>query len=101
MDILGPYSTSKLSILKLTRAYGKRFGKDGIIINGIAPGATFTPMISSYAKRPDDPYDRLAIGRFIRPEEIAELAAYLMSDMGEIICGHTVIADGGDSAATL
>ena len=34
-------------------------------------------------------------------EEIAELAFYLMSDFGEIICGHTVVADGGDNCATL
>ena len=34
-------------------------------------------------------------------DEIAELAYYLMSDFGEIICGHTVAADGGDMAATL
>lgn len=101
MDIVGPYSTSKLGLLKLTRALGKRFGSDGIIINGIAPGATATPMISHYCKDADAPYERHALGRFIRPEEIAELAAYLMSDMGEIICGHTVVADAGDRAATL
>lgn len=47
----------------------------------------------------DDKYERHAIGRFIRPDEIAELAAYLMSDYGKIICGHMVVADGGDSAA--
>ena len=75
--------------------------ENGIIINGIAPGATFTPMIARYAHAVDQPYPRHAIGRFIRPEEIAELAAYLMSEWGEIICGHTVVADGGDSAATL
>ena len=48
-------------------------------------------------------YDETKEGdeRFIRPEEIAELAFYLMSDFGEIICGHTVVADGGDNAATL
>ena len=34
-------------------------------------------------------------------DEIAELAFYLMSDYGEIICGHTVVADGGDKYATL
>ena len=66
-----------------------------------APGATATPMISHYCKDADAPYERHALGRFIRPEEIAELAAYLMSDMGEIICGHTVVADAGDRAATL
>lgn len=101
MDIIGAYGASKVSLIKLTRAIGKRYGSDGIIINGIAPGATFTDMISSYAKNIDDPYPRQAINRFIRPAEIAELAHYLMSDMGEIICGHTVVADGGDRAATL
>ncbi len=101
MDIVGSYGSAKLSMIRMTRAFGKRFGADGIIINGIAPGATFTPMISRYAHTIDQPYPRHAIGRFIRPEEIAELAAYLMSEWGEIICGHTVVADGGDTAATL
>lgn len=101
MDIVGSYGASKLSLIKWTRAFGKKFGKDGIIINGIAPGATFTPMIERYAKSIDQPYERHAIGRFIKPEEIAELAFYLMSDYGEIICGHTVVADGGDNMATL
>lgn len=101
MDIVGSYGAAKLSLIRMTRAFGKRFGADGIIINGIAPGATFTPMIARYAHDIDQPYPRHAIGRFIRPEEIAELAAYLMSEWGEIICGHTVVADGGDNAATL
>ena len=58
-------------------------------------------MISDYAHELDQKYPRHAIERFIRPDEIAELAFYLMSDYGEIICGHTVVADGGDNAATL
>ena len=101
MDIIGSYGISKLGLIRLTRALGKKYGSEGIIINGIAPGATFTPMIARYARHIDDPYPRHAIGRFIRPDEIAELACYLMSDYGEIICGHTVVADGGDRAATL
>lgn len=101
MDIIGSYGASKLSIIKWTRALGKRFGHKGIVINGIAPGATLTPMIASYAKSEDQPYPRHALERFIRPEEIAELAFYLMSNYGEIICGHTVVADAGDNSATL
>ena len=101
MDIIGSYGASKQAIIKWTRAFGKKHGHDGIIINGIAPGATFTPMISRYAKQIDQPYPRHAIERFIRPDEIAELAFYLMSDYGEIVCGHTVVADGGDNYATL
>ncbi len=100
MDIIGSYGAAKLAVARMTHSFGRRFGKDGIIINGIAPGATFTPMIAGYAESVDQPYPRHAIGRFIRPEEIAELAYYLMSDCGEIVCGHTVIADGGDAAAT-
>lgn len=99
MDIIGSYGASKEAIIKWTRSLGKRYGHDGIIINGIAPGATFTPMISGYAKEIDQPYPRHAIERFIRPDEIAELAFYLMSTYGEIICGHTVVADGGDNSA--
>ncbi len=101
MDIIGGYGASKEAIIKWTRALGKKYGHDGIIINGIAPGATFTPMISRYARQIDQPYPRHAIERFIRPDEIAELAFYLMSDYGEIVCGHTVVADGGDNCATL
>lgn len=101
MDIVGSYGASKESIIKWTRAFGKRYGHNGIIINGVAPGATFTPMISHYAHSLEQKYERLAIERFIRPEEVAELAFYLMSEFGEIICGHTVVADGGDNNATL
>ena len=101
MDIRGSYGASKESVIKWTRALGKKYGHNGIILNGIAPGATFTPMIASYAHEIDQKYERHAIERFIRPDEIAELAFYLMSDYGEIICGHTVVADGGDNKATL
>ena len=97
MDIIGSYGIAKLGLIRLTRALGKRYGSEGIIINGIAPGATFTPMIADYAFTIDQPYPRHAIERFIRVEEIAELAFYLMSDYGEIICGETVVADGGDN----
>ena len=100
MDITGSYGASKEAIIKWTRALGKRYGHNGIIINGIAPGATFTPMIARYAHSIVQKYERHAIERFIRPDEIAELAFYLMSDFGERICGHTVVADGGDNAAT-
>ena len=101
MDIIGSYGAAKEAIIKWTRAFGKRYGHNGIIINGIAPGATFTPMIARYAHDINQKYERHAIERFIHPDEIAELAYYLMSDYGEIICGHTVVADGGDNCATL
>ena len=99
MDVIGAYGAAKLAVIQWTRAFGKRYGHDGIIINGIAPGGTVTDMISHYGHDFSKPYPRHAIERFIRPEEIAELAFYLMSNYGEVICGHTVVADGGDNAA--
>ncbi len=96
MDIHGSYGAAKLAMLRWTKTIGKKVGKFGIIMNGIAPGSVFTPMIAEYAKDINQKFDRHAIGRFIRPDEIAELAYYLMSDYGEIVCGHTVVADGGD-----
>ena len=58
-------------------------------------------MITNYAQNFNQKYERHAIERFIRSDEMAELAFYLMSDYGEIVCGHTVVADGGDNCATL
>lgn len=95
MDVEGIYGVSKLAIAKWTRTFGKRFGREGIIINGIAPGVTFTPMVSNYAKEMDQPYLRHAIGRFIRPEEIACLAHECLTEKGIILCGSTIVADGG------
>lgn len=99
MEVVGSYGAAKTAIIRWTRAFGNRYGRNGIVINGIAPGATLTDMISSYAKSADQPYPRHALGRFILPEEIAELAAYLLSKSGEIVCGHTVVADAGDRSA--
>ena len=101
MDILGSYGSAKLAMTRWTNSFGKIYGKNGIIINGIAPGATITPMVSHYAISPDQEYERHALNRFVLPEEIAELAFYLMSDFGEITCAHTVVADCGDNLSTL
>ncbi|MBQ2709151.1 MAG: SDR family oxidoreductase [Clostridia bacterium] len=99
MGTVGSYGAAKTAIIRWTRAFGNRYGHNGIVINGIAPGATLTDMIASYAKSADQPYPRHALERFILPEEIAELAAYLLSKPGEIVCGHTVVADAGDNNA--
>lgn len=101
MDIKGSYGAAKLAVTGWTTSFGQKYGHNGIVINGIAPGATYTPMIASYAHDINQKYERHALERFVRPQEIAELAFYLMSDFGEIVCGHTVIADCGDELSAL
>ncbi len=99
MGIIGGYGAAKLSQIEWTHAFAQKYGEKGIIINGIAPGATLTDMIAAYAHSMDQPYPRHAIGRFIHPSETAKLASFLMSDVGVIVTGQTISADGGDKAA--
>lgn len=96
IDIKGSYGAAKQAITGWTTSFGHKYGHNGIVINGIAPGATITPMTARYAHDINQKFERHALERFVRPDEIAELAFYLMSDYGEIVCGHTVIADCGD-----
>ena len=101
IDIKGSYGAAKLAITGWTTSFGHKYGHDGIVINGIAPGATITPMTAGYAHDVNQKFERHALERFVRPDEIAELAFYLMSDYGEIVCGHTVVADCGDELTFL
>ena len=92
----GPYSSAKEAIIKWTRAFGKKYGHNGIIINGIAPGPVATEM-NNWHEGDSMKHDRIPYGRFSTVDEIAELAMYLLSKDAKMICGETVIIDGGYS----
>lgn len=94
--VASPYGMSKWAVHGITKGLGKLLGREGICVNGIAPGATTTEMMNWH---PGDSTEREshANGRFGTPEEMAQLAAYLSSDMGENIVGHVVLCDGGSS----
>lgn len=91
VGICDPYSASKNTLVNTTRYMGKQMAHLGIIINGIAPGMTYSPMT------PDRniTHDRTAIGRIIEPEEIADIAMFMLSDQAKICIGETILADGG------
>lgn len=94
--VASPYGMAKWGIHGITKGLGKLLGRQGICVNGIAPGATTTEMMNWH---PGDSTEREshANGRFGTPEEMAFLAAYLASDLGENIVGHVVLCDGGSS----
>lgn len=92
-----PYRMTKWDVVGLTRGLGGSLYKHGIIVNGIAPGMTSTKMLGS--EESDNkfierytPSQRVAL-----PEEVAELAIFIMSDAANYIVGHTIICDGGYS----
>lgn len=93
----GPYGMSKWALNGLTHGLALKFAPKGIIINGIAPGITATPAISIKDVNVDENVflNGVPAGRIGLPEEIAELAVFLMSDAANYIVGQTIVCDGG------
>ena len=89
-----PYGLSKASVISFTKGLAKTMAKSGIVINGIAPGATATRMMG-YVD--DLTKDYIPNGRMCVPEEIAQLALFLLSDNGTQMPGQIVAMDGGES----
>jgi 3-oxoacyl-[acyl-carrier protein] reductase len=93
----GPYGMTKWALNGLTHGLALKFAPQGIIINGIAPGVIATPAISIKDVNVDENVflNGIPVGRLGLPEEIAELAIFLMSDAANYIVGQTIISDGG------
>ena len=99
------YSATKGGILALTRAAAIDHVGEGIRINCIAPGTVDTPWIGRITSGYDDPEEaranmqaRQPHGRFVTPDEIAAMAAYLASDESASAIGACMVVDGGVTA---
>lgn len=93
------YTVSKWGLRGLTLGLAKSFAPYGITVNGIAPGPTATPMLMK-DKDGDISFERNPLGRFALPEEIANMAVFLVSDMGRTIVGDIVCMTGGSGLVT-
>ena len=95
------YVASKGGVASLTKAAAVEGAPLGIRVNAIAPGAIRTPMT---AERLVDPEQvawlegRVPLGRVGEPEEIAEVAKFLLSEESSYITGTTIFSDGGWTA---
>jgi len=99
------YCAAKGAILSMTRAAAVDHVGDGVRVNCIAPGTVETPWIERITSGYDDPEEarktmqaRQPHGRFVQPEEIAAMAAYLASDESASVIGACMIVDGGVTA---
>ncbi len=95
-----PYEMSKWTIRGLTVGLADSLISHGIIVNAIAPGPTATPMLGIDAEGDLD-LPSSPIGRYATPEEIANLALILVSDMGNLVVGDTLYATGGSGVISL
>ena len=98
------YNASKGGVVMLTKSVAIDYGRRGIRVNCICPGAVDTPMLRSIADSEGmDIYreklrEEHLLGRFGRPSEIAAAAAFLASDDASFITGHALVVDGGFTA---
>jgi NAD(P)-dependent dehydrogenase (short-subunit alcohol dehydrogenase family) len=95
-----PSAIAKAGVVSLTRSLGVEWGNRGIRMNAIAPGPIPTQgAFSRLLPRPELEQlalDRNPLGRFGTPDELANLAAFLVSDGSSYINGEVVVMDGGE-----
>lgn len=94
------YHLSKWGLRGLTEGMARLLAPYGIIVNAIAPGPTATPMLMNNGIKEDISHPRNLLGRYALPEEIANMAVILVSNMGRTIIGDTVYMSGGGGIVT-
>lgn len=91
------YSSSKLGLVGLTRAAAVDLAPFGVLVNAVSPGTTQTDMVDRILNSDQRRafIARVPMGRFAKPQEIANAVAFLASDLNGFITGQNLIVDGG------
>jgi 2,5-dichloro-2,5-cyclohexadiene-1,4-diol dehydrogenase 1 len=93
-----PYCASKAGILGLVRGAALDYAAQGIRVNAILPGGTWTPMASATIASDatlQQIVDRFPMKRFAQPQEVAAAAVWLISDSASYVTGASWLVDGG------
>lgn len=95
---LAAYAASKHGIIGLTKSLAASLGPFGCTVNAIQPGAIETPMTAELftpgSAGGDFWRNKSALGRLGKPEDIADVAAFLVSDDARFVSGHGIFVDG-------
>ncbi len=89
----------KRAVNSLTESAAVSYGPEGIRVNAVAPGPTMTEMIQQWEDATPGVVERLVaetpLRRAASPDEIAQAAAWLLSDRASYVTGATLRVDGG------
>ncbi len=100
-DGFNPYPHTKGGVVQMTRDMGVALAKEGIRVNSLCPGFTYTPLVQTLVDDADM-HERLKslhpMGRLGNPNEIANAALFLASDEASFITGVNLPVDGGYTA---
>ena len=92
------YAASKAAAISLTKTLGQSWARDGIRVNGLAPGLVptkLTAVTTQNKDRAEASLRAIPVRRLGTPEEMAGAAMFLASPLASYVQGHTLIADGG------
>ncbi|WP_409491522.1 SDR family NAD(P)-dependent oxidoreductase [Amycolatopsis sp. cmx-11-12] len=96
---LPAYGAMKRGLNSLTASAAATYGPEGIRINAVAPGTTLTEMFNEWVEASPGILEQLnaqtPLGRVAEPEEVAEAAAWLLSDRSSYVTGTVLRVDGG------
>lgn len=90
------YVSTKAAMVGMARSWAAELAPKGITVNVIAPGATETPMLLQPG-RASSPPKLPPMGRYIKPQEVAALAGFVLSPAADAITGQELVICGGAS----